>query len=848
MATSTPSRIGKYDVLGVLGRGGMGVVYKAIDPQIGRMVAIKVLLADFEDDSTLQRFYSEAQSTGQMQHPNIVTLYELGERDGAPYLVMEFLEGESLDKIIASDRQLPLTEMLSIVNQVCAGLHYAHTRKIIHRDIKPGNVVLLPEGSIKLVDFGIAKFGNDRHTRTGMVIGSVKYMSPEQISGAAVDARSVVYSTVVLLYELITKHVPFEGGDIGSTIHKVLTSPIPTLSEFIAGAPPRLDQILRAALAKKPEERYETAEDFAFDLAQLQDALKRDLVAQYLDSARAAISRRDWAVASGQLQLASRIDRHNSEAHELSREIRIASGAQGIPDRVRGLIELAERAVQAERGDDASRICALGLEIEPTSARLLELRLAAARTSRQPGSNGLNGAMRRGALAEGSATTWLEPRPLRSATAAVTQSVNQIGEARAPASMLASPPASLPDRQTKPRGGARKVAVAALLVFVAAIASAVLYRWRSAAHPSASAPAITAGKTEPQRSGPGSAPSATLPSAQSGSDLGPPAATTVPSVAAPPVSSNNSSVQATPLGNRSGVSPDLQAWQRIEKAPTLSDIDRFERAYPSSLLRLRAESEKDDLIWNSAVSSKTPAALNDYLARYPAGKHASAARNNLEHAELEAIDSEKDVVTLEGYLAKYPSGDQHARVVSRLDDITWTHTTKDTVGMDAYLSRFPNGKHADDARGILESARGKELRADVPAPALPAPSRESAASAASGVVTLDDKAAILTVLSSYQQAYNHQDLSGIERAWPGMSAQQRKGMADFFEQVKSVQMSYDVLTGPEINGTEAALRLSETINFSLGGAPKVRAAKVNVKLQKTSAGSGESVWRIVSIR
>jgi eukaryotic-like serine/threonine-protein kinase len=181
MATSTPSRIGKYDVLCVLGRGGMGVVYKAIDPQIGRMVAIKVLLADFDDDSTLQRFHSEAQSTGQMQHPNIVTLYELGERDGAPYLVMEFLEGESLDKIIASDRQLLLTETLSIVNQVCAGMHYAHMRKIIHRDIKPGNVVRLPEGSIKLVDFGIAKFGNDRHTRAGMVIGSVKYMSPEQI-------------------------------------------------------------------------------------------------------------------------------------------------------------------------------------------------------------------------------------------------------------------------------------------------------------------------------------------------------------------------------------------------------------------------------------------------------------------------------------------------------------------------------------------------------------------------------------------------------------------------------------------------------------------------------------------
>src|SRR5579872_1292181 len=198
------AKIGKYEVLDTLGRGGMGVVYRAIDPRIGRLVAIKMITGDYaKDPDYLNRFYREARSTGTLQHPNIVTVYDLGDQDGIPYLVMEYLEGDSLEKIIKEKRPFTLTEKLSIMIQACEGLGYAHQRQVIHRDVKPGNVVVLKDGVVKIVDFGIAQLGNERFTRTGQVIGSLYYMSPEQIQGLEVDARSDIYSTGVLLFEFI---------------------------------------------------------------------------------------------------------------------------------------------------------------------------------------------------------------------------------------------------------------------------------------------------------------------------------------------------------------------------------------------------------------------------------------------------------------------------------------------------------------------------------------------------------------------------------------------------------------------------------------------------------------------
>jgi eukaryotic-like serine/threonine-protein kinase len=189
------AKIGKYEVLDTLGRGGMGVVYRAIDPRIGRLVAIKMITGDYaKDPDYLNRFYREARSTGTLQHANIVTVYDLGDQDGVPYLVMEYLEGEPLDKIIGSRRDLSLPDRLDIIIQACNGLQYAHQHGVVHRDIKPGNIMVLKDGNVKLVDFGIARLGNSSMTATGQMIGTISYMSPEQINGQAVDSRSDIFS------------------------------------------------------------------------------------------------------------------------------------------------------------------------------------------------------------------------------------------------------------------------------------------------------------------------------------------------------------------------------------------------------------------------------------------------------------------------------------------------------------------------------------------------------------------------------------------------------------------------------------------------------------------------------
>jgi protein kinase-like protein len=317
-----PARIGKYDVTGVIGRGGMGIVYRATDPRIGRPVAIKVLTGFFSEDSELlARFYREAKSTGSLQHQNIVTVYELGDQDGFPYLVMEYLEGESLDSIIASRRPLSISEKLGIMIRVCDGLSFAHERGIIHRDIKPANIVVLTSGAVKIVDFGIAQVGNKRLTRTGQLVGSIYYMSPEQLNDTAeLDARTDVYSAGVVLFQLLTGVLPFEGRDTSSTLLKIVRDPAPPLNKFISLFPAELETISQKALMKDRDQRYVSAEDFAFDLTRLRQQLNQDLLAEHLQKAVAGMQREDFASARQDLLEALRVDPQNARGKQLLRE------------------------------------------------------------------------------------------------------------------------------------------------------------------------------------------------------------------------------------------------------------------------------------------------------------------------------------------------------------------------------------------------------------------------------------------------------------------------------------------------------------------------------------------------
>src|SRR5271165_3166542 len=229
-----PSRIGKYDVVEVLGEGGMGAVYKAIDPRIGRTVAIKVIKGDFAEDPELRkRFDTEARAVGNLQHPNIVVVYEFGEEHGSPYLVMQYLDGTPLNEVIAQRQSLPIIQKLDIIIGVLRALDYAHEHGVIHRDVKPANVHLLKDGSVKLLDFGIAREGNLGQTKSGQVMGTMSYMPPEQMNGEVVDRRGDIFSAGIMLFELLTYSLPFEARDQTAIIvQRLRGDPPPPLSKY----------------------------------------------------------------------------------------------------------------------------------------------------------------------------------------------------------------------------------------------------------------------------------------------------------------------------------------------------------------------------------------------------------------------------------------------------------------------------------------------------------------------------------------------------------------------------------------------------------------------------------------
>ena len=323
MSISAPTKIGKYDIIEVLGRGGMGVVYKAKDPHLGRLVAIKMTGGVGDNPELVSRFFREAQSTASLQHPNIVTVYELGDWSGNPYLVMEYLEGHSLDAIIGSKRSLNVIEQLDIMLAVCRGLDYAHQRKIIHRDIKPANIVVLKDGSVKLVDFGIAHIVGRKLTLPGQVIGSFNYMSPEQINSKPIDTRTDIFSAGIVLYQLLTKALPFQAENTAATLMKIVHEAPPPLAQFLNVYPPELETIIQRALAKDREERYQTIEEFATDLRGVREQVRQEIINRHLGDASALIEANALSRAKEEVFQALKWDPHHSRAGQLMREIQL---------------------------------------------------------------------------------------------------------------------------------------------------------------------------------------------------------------------------------------------------------------------------------------------------------------------------------------------------------------------------------------------------------------------------------------------------------------------------------------------------------------------------------------------
>ena len=264
--------LGRYRILGELGRGAMGAVYRALDPVIEREVAIKTLLPNLPPDvmhEVRERFIREARSAGRLNHPNIVTIFDVGEQDGMAYIAMELLEGHSLQQILKHPQRLAFNTSANLIAQVADALDTAQRYKIVHRDVKPANIMVDSTGRAKLTDFGVAYIPSSTMTQTGTALGSPRYMSPEQVLGNPVDSRSDIFSLGVVLYELLTKRTPFETAQdstVFALMNRIAAAPHARLRSVDASIPEAFEHIIDRALAKTPEQRYQRAGEMAQDL------------------------------------------------------------------------------------------------------------------------------------------------------------------------------------------------------------------------------------------------------------------------------------------------------------------------------------------------------------------------------------------------------------------------------------------------------------------------------------------------------------------------------------------------------------------------------------------------------
>jgi serine/threonine protein kinase len=261
--------LGRYRLLGELGRGAMGIVYRAEDPMLNRTVAIKTIsvVADPEERAEYEkRFYQEAKAAGGLSHPNVVTIYDIGHAGDVVYMAMEYIEGTELRDLLLRGR-LDAVTAVDLAAQVAEGLAYAHARGVVHRDVKPANIMVPRDGPAKIMDFGIARMrASEVKTQTGMLLGSPKYMSPEQLLGGAVDQRSDIFALGVVLYEALTGAPPFSGSDITQIMYQIVNAVPPPPSAVNSRVSPMLDLIVAKALAKEPAARYPDARELAADL------------------------------------------------------------------------------------------------------------------------------------------------------------------------------------------------------------------------------------------------------------------------------------------------------------------------------------------------------------------------------------------------------------------------------------------------------------------------------------------------------------------------------------------------------------------------------------------------------
>jgi serine/threonine protein kinase len=268
------SRIANFELIRQIGSGGMGAVYLGRDVDLNRPVAIKVIREEIHELETLDRFFQEARAAAALRHPNIITMYASGQHEHQPYMVMEFVDGESLADIIRDGREVPILKKLSYLEQLCSGLHFAHRAGIIHRDVKPANVMVDREGTVRILDFGIARIEGSALTQGGALLGSVNYMSPEQMLGRSIDHRSDVFAAGLLAYELITYRQAFKGGLSDGILQRLPFEHPTPMSEICPDLPAGLEGVIGRALQKAPEDRFQDLAEMRAAIVEIQRRLE----------------------------------------------------------------------------------------------------------------------------------------------------------------------------------------------------------------------------------------------------------------------------------------------------------------------------------------------------------------------------------------------------------------------------------------------------------------------------------------------------------------------------------------------------------------------------------------------
>ncbi|HWN41213.1 MAG TPA: serine/threonine-protein kinase [Thermoanaerobaculia bacterium] len=280
----TPPKLGRYEIVDEIGKGAMGVVYLARDPLIGRLVALKTFrigysIRDQELEQFRIRFMREAQSAGILSHPNIVTIHDVVEQteEGLAFIAMEYVRGTTLKALLQSDQPMSLQFIVDLVAQIAEALDYAHAHRVIHRDVKPANILITADNKVKITDFGIARLDTSNLTQEGQLLGTPNYMAPEQIQGKDIDHRADLFALGVVLYEMLTRHKPFQGENLTVVSHRIVYDHFTPPKEYAKDLPPGVEQVLDRALDKDPARRYQRAKDMADDLRRMLSAARDDL-------------------------------------------------------------------------------------------------------------------------------------------------------------------------------------------------------------------------------------------------------------------------------------------------------------------------------------------------------------------------------------------------------------------------------------------------------------------------------------------------------------------------------------------------------------------------------------------